>query len=177
MTFGSVILQFKRELEKHGRVEAHGQWKIIGCTDHDIAAVMQAQNIKFLPSLYREFLISMGNSAGNAFRGSDYQYAYLLRAKDDANYLLRMMRLSLELPPDAFVFMVHQGYIFYFFLTASQHDDPAVFAFHEDRDEFFEVFSSFSSFLFNSLDSVIIPTPPALSPLHGEGEKTAHKSS
>lgn len=103
---------------------------IIGCSEVEIASLEQQQGV-VLPSAYRFFLKTMGHKAGSFLQGTDWDYKYLKTLREDAEYLLSSSKSSFQLPSDAFVFTMHQGYSFLFFQTGD--DDPPVMLYVEEE--------------------------------------------
>ena len=85
-----------------------------------------------LPEVYKEFLRLMGKGAGNYMRGSSVFYDELLSLRDGANRLVEENDLP-PLPPDAFVFWMHQGYQAAYF-NLHDGDDPPVYYFTEGKE-------------------------------------------
>jgi len=88
-----------------------------------------------LPATYKEFLLLIGQSAGFYLVGSsifknrldDREYPLEKSAKE----LLQENNHSFSLPETAYVFWMHQGYQFAFFLLNEGSDDPTVFYYNE----------------------------------------------
>lgn len=107
-----------------------------GCSGAEIEIIKQAQKVERLPEIYIQFLLTMGKTAGGiVFRGSDYSYQYLLNLKRWAMELIEENDVSIQLPNDAFIFFMHQGYNFHFFHT-NLGDDPSVYYFHDGERDF-----------------------------------------
>jgi hypothetical protein len=92
------------------------------CDEWQVQDAEQQLRVK-LPPAYKAFLLIAGQGFG-PFEGSHYAF------EDDLAELQRVGRRILqrdqaELPPDAFVFFVHQGFVVRFFLL-DEDDDPAV---------------------------------------------------
>ena len=115
-----------------------------GCSDAEIEA-LEAELGIVLPRAYREFLLTMGRSAGDFFCGTDFLYADL-PLREYADELLSEGDVPLALHPADFVFAMHQGYTFLFFRCGIS-DDPPVFLYEEDRTSFERVADSFSAWL------------------------------
>jgi hypothetical protein len=78
--------------------------------------------------------------------GTDFFYESVFSLRDAAAELLREVRSPLELPRDAIVCMMHQGYQFAFIL-ASTDDDPAVEYYLEGDEKFSELYAHYSQYL------------------------------
>ena len=103
--------------------------KIIPCTEDEIRMLEQQTGLP-LPGAYKEFLLWMGHGAGGFLRGSDCFYEHLLRLRAGAMELLWENGYTEPLPGDAFVFYMHQGYLFYF-VRVGEGDDPQVYFYSE----------------------------------------------
>lgn len=109
--------------------------EIVGCTEAEIETLMTDQGITFLPELYRQFLLILGKQSGLLFQGTDAQYKYLMGMKEAAVELLQENGNPFDLPSDAFVFRMHQGYEFLYFLTADKHENPPIYRYLEMEDQ------------------------------------------
>lgn len=101
-----------------------------------------------LPPAYKAFLAVAGNGCA-ALEGSHYA------VEDDLAGLQRsgqriMKRDRENLPGDAFVFLVHQGYAFNFFL-AQDGEDPPVYEYVEGMPPVRRVAARFTEWLGNEL--------------------------
>lgn len=83
------------------------------CTGADIREI-ETKTKFMLPDEYKKFLLAMGREAGWFLRGSSCLYPNMIGLNEAANHLLAENNLP-PLPPDAFVFWMHQGYMFAFF--------------------------------------------------------------
>jgi len=108
---------------KEGRAEKES---IIGCTPNEILEIEASQDVK-LPSSYKEFLSKMGKRAGYLSVGTTIFYPGILRLKIFMTELLEEYdSVAFRLPPNAFVFKSHQGYMYSYFICNST-DDPIVY--------------------------------------------------
>jgi hypothetical protein len=101
--------------------------KISGCSDDEIKALMKAQGVERLPQTYVEIMQQVG------------KVHLIVASWDDAVKLKQHLIRSLEetpytLPQDAFVFKEHQGYLWWFFLTDNEDEDPPVYIYVEEQD-------------------------------------------
>lgn len=88
-------------------------------------------NIIF-PLAYTEFLLNMGLKAGDIFSGSDYNFTHLQELQKEGKQIY-LRRMSVELPKEYFIILVHQGYSFYAF-NLLEGNNPPVYLF-VDGDE------------------------------------------
>jgi hypothetical protein len=74
----------------------------------------------------------MGHSTGRLFPGSQWKYKNIIRLQTGAKEILERNSFPEQLPDDAFIFWMHQGYQF-MFLRLSEGDNPPVYYYHEGR--------------------------------------------
>lgn len=119
-----------------------------GCTEEEVRLL--EHNFRcVLPASYREFLVWMGHGTGDFLVGSKCFFANLVPLQKSAARLLKDNNFTSELPKDAFVFWMHQGYQFLFFCL-SEGDDPPVHYYNENdhHTEFgWNTYPHFSEFL------------------------------
>lgn len=125
----------------------------IPCTLEEIEGI--EQNIKhLLPGTYREFLLWMGRSGGGFLRGSDCFYKHLGDIQIWARELLEEDHFPGEIPENAFVFFMHQGYQFNFF-SLNEGDNPPIYYYLEEsptRTSFLQIYPHFSDFLLTEMN-------------------------
>jgi SMI1 / KNR4 family (SUKH-1) len=124
-----------------------------GCSEQEIAALEERLRRVF-PAAYREFLLWTGRAAGDFWAGSHAFYSDLPDIQQWAVDLLRENSFPAELPPDALVFFMHQGYQFLFVRT-SEGDDPPVYYYNETQpaQTFVRRAEHFSQFLEHALQT------------------------
>lgn len=128
--------------------------EIQGFTASEVEQCEQALGSK-LPNQYREFLLAIGHDAGLLFQGTDILFRNvddLLELRKEAEDLLAENEETFILPTDAFVFSMHQGYEFNFFVI-SEGNDPPVYQYVEGDGPPVLVWDSFSAFLRKSINS------------------------
>lgn len=120
--------------------------KMVGCTEMEIHRLEKRfvigawkENMRFPPA-YKEFLLWMGKHGGGFMKGTDCFYTSLGKNNDYAQELLEENKFPQKLPYDAFVFSMHQGYIFHFFRTVffrkeEERNDPPVYVYVEGQKE------------------------------------------
>ena len=123
-----------------------------GCNPNMIDEIMLRQGVEFLPRIYKEFLEEMGGNAGQLFLGSDYDCYAVYNLKASHIEDIKRLDLSFRIPEDAFIFLSHQGYVFYYFHTADKDENPPVFMQHENDDASVKVAESLSQFFEESID-------------------------
>jgi hypothetical protein len=123
------------------------------CSQEEVQALEQFIG-RPLPLAYREFLLLMGKGMDEFLRGSEIFYPTMYELQQDAVELLKEDDFPEQLPRDAFVFFMHEGYQFNFFHT-SEGDDPPVYRFYEGKDpnSFRLIYPHFTSFLVRELQN------------------------
>ncbi|MBN2294814.1 MAG: SMI1/KNR4 family protein [Pirellulales bacterium] len=86
-----------------------------------------------IPAAYRAYLNIAGAEPPPKLVGSDCHDHYLFNLHEWANELLKESGDPFRLPDDAIVFLMHQGYQFFYFRADGVNDDPAVYYYFEDR--------------------------------------------
>lgn len=121
---------------------ASNEMDLIPCTPEEVNSLQTYFNISF-PKVYVDFLLLMGKEAGAYMRGTDAFYKELLPLMTYAKETLEEAQLA-PLPQNAFVFWMHQGYIYAYF-TTDGGDNPPVTVLYESGevikcDSLFEFF-------------------------------------
>lgn len=106
---------------------------VFPCTAQEVNDLEATIGLK-LPLAYKEFLLWAGHGAGRLMIGSQFYYDDLLAIQEIAAEMLEEDKSPEILPKDAFVFWMHQGYMFSFFRT-SEGDDPPVHHYCEGENE------------------------------------------
>lgn len=110
------------------RIERH-QRKLITFVGYRESEVAEAEAWLGgrLPDVFRTYLLRMGQSPGELFRGSDLtKLSDLEPARADALELMAEADPSSSLPSDAAVFLWHQGYTFSYLQAGGGFDGPVV---------------------------------------------------
>lgn len=118
------------ELVELGLKELAESHVVVGCSPDEICEIEEAFSVR-LPRAYRFFLEKAGRNAGPFWRGEDYSYPRLMEFRHYAEELLTENNEPFRLQPGDFVCLMHQGYQFAFFATATGHDDPPVYYYQE----------------------------------------------
>lgn len=119
--------------------------EIKGCSEAEVIKLEKSIG-SCLPKKYREFLLGAGYKAGKLFQGTDIFFNNLKDIKETAIDLLIENDEAFSLPEDSFVFSMHQGYEFKFFLL-SEGDDPPIYQYVEGDGDPKLTWEKFSSFL------------------------------
>ncbi|MFJ6267092.1 SMI1/KNR4 family protein [Lysinibacillus xylanilyticus] len=119
------------------------------CSKDDLSKLVKLSSPRTLPKTYLDFM----NKAGNGIEflvGTDYSMKYIFDLKEWAIELLEENNFIKKLTDNQFIFMMHQGYIFWFF-NLNDGDDPAVYYYDEsvELDDFNKVSDTLSDFLFS----------------------------
>jgi hypothetical protein len=146
--FGEAL---KQKLISLGLV---GHLSFEGCSADEIQELMKAQNTKYLPQVYIEFLETMGKKHGNFLFGLR-TYPAIKSIKDRAKSIIDRFNedssKTFQLPDDAFVFIESDGFAFCYFHTDSQEIDPPVFCFLDEPEIERPQYKSLSDFFDNSI--------------------------
>src|ERR1051326_8785008 len=95
--------------------------QLVPCSEEEVHA-LENQLGRALPAAYREVRLLMGQRTGGLLGGTSWLYEDLEFIQDDALDLMRRDRFPVLLPPDAFVFLMHEGYQFAFFRLTEGDD-------------------------------------------------------
>lgn len=122
------------------------------CSKDDISKLVKLSPIQTLPKVYLDFM----NKAGNGIEflvGTDYSMKYIFDLKEWAIELLEENNFIKKLTDNQFIFMMHQGYMFWFF-NLNDGDDPTVYCYNEsvELDDFNKVSDTLSDFLISLYD-------------------------
>lgn len=131
------------------------------CADKDIAILEDIQGLK-LPVSYKQFLAVAGRGADRYMTGSDWEYERLDVINKEAVPLLAFHGFK-ALPDNAFVFWMHQGYQFAFFVC-NENDDPTVFYYNETagQTDFVQTYDRLSHYLYDELVLASLEIPGSL---------------
>lgn len=112
----------------HARYAKLGRAPTRGCTIEQLHQV--EQDIGFpLPQAYREFLLWVGEDAGDLFGDlEDYAYHMVPAFQGLARMLVQRSEFPVPLPEDAIVFFVYDSCQFEY-IRAYEGDDPMVYFF------------------------------------------------
>ncbi|WP_235617219.1 SMI1/KNR4 family protein [Lysinibacillus mangiferihumi] len=117
------------------------------CSKDDISKLVKLSPTRTLPKTYLDFM----NKAGNGIEflvGTNYCMKYIFNLKEWAFELLEENNFIKKLTDNQFIFMMHQGYMFWFF-NLNDGDDPAVYFYDEsvELDDFNKISDTLSDFL------------------------------
>jgi SMI1-KNR4 cell-wall len=124
--------------------------EIVGCSISDIQELKTLITGE-LPYQYVEFLRAVGKHAGLFFRGTRIYFPEIFSLRSAANNLLIESQVDFNLPPLAFVFCMHQGYEFDYFILGSS-DDPEVYRYTEGNLAPEKIFDCFSEYFVAAVD-------------------------
>jgi len=122
------------------------------CSKDDLSKLVKLSPTRTLPKTYLDFM----NKAGNGIEflvGTNYSMKYIFDLKEWAIELLEENNFTKKLTDNQFIFMMHQGYMFWFFYV-NDEDDPAVYCYDEsvELDDFNKVSDTLSDFLISLSD-------------------------
>lgn len=107
-------------------IEQHYQrlTTFVGYPEAEVTAAEVRLGVRF-PDVFRQYLLDMGRSPGDLFRGSNLAGpAEFEPFRADALALLAETDPALTLPPEAVVFLSHQGYTFVYLPAVGGFDAP-----------------------------------------------------
>ncbi len=140
---------FESALAKLSRAAVQWEHPLRGCTNDEIVQLERLFDSS-LPETYRAFRSALGKSSGEFLRGSDFLLKHLSRdLKRGAQEMLEDEGEP-QLPPHAFVFLMHQGYQFFYF-HCGVDPDPPVYYFRE-REGTRKVAESFTQWFATMVD-------------------------
>jgi hypothetical protein len=140
MIFGN---KFRKKLIELG----YDAQSITGCDETEIEQIRVAQGVNKLPDIYKQYLLTAGQNTGGLYEGTDVTYKFVVNLKKWAKRLLIENGEEFVLPDDAFVFLMHHGYQFMYFLTDNTDEDPPVYHYIEGGDKIDKVYEHLSYFL------------------------------
>jgi len=100
-----------------------------------------------LPPSYRAYLSIAGISPPPNLVGSDCYGHYLPQLYEWAVELLAECKYPFTLPENAVVFLVHQGYQFFYFIADGSDSDPAVYYYFEGNTSAERAYESFTDWV------------------------------
>jgi hypothetical protein len=118
---------------------------VVGCTSDEIHEIEDRLG-QGVPELYRRFMLVAGRRTGPALSGTDCTYPTVLELREWAEELLDECQTAYRLPPDLFVFSMHQGYEF-LAMNLGGSDDPPVLQYVEGEERPMQQWSTFSGYL------------------------------
>lgn len=100
-----------------------------------------------IPRTYHAYLAIAGLSPPPELIGSDCHGHYLYDLREWAIDLLKESGEPFSLPDNAIVFLMHQGYQFFFFHADGINDDPPVYYYFENRASVERPYERFSDWV------------------------------
>jgi hypothetical protein len=148
MTYSNFSKEMQLLVKRLNELGVVSPENLIGCSPAEIERIKETCK-SHLPSSYLEFLTIMGRGAGRYFRGTDMYFPVIIKLQEWAIEIVAENPNKFQLPNDAFVFSMHQGYQFMYFRT-NGGDDPKVYYYMEGRDQAECITDSFSAYLLQS---------------------------
>lgn len=108
----SYLTEIVEPLMARGYVDEN---TVRGCSDEEVESLMSAQGVATLPARYVEFLKFGGKNPYWLSQDAEWDYGWLLEAKEIAREIVVDYDTDFAPFEDAFVFQTHQGYMFYYF--------------------------------------------------------------
>ena len=112
------------------------------CSADEVERLQNESGVK-LPAAYKAYLLIAGQAPPSAWVGSDCACRHLPSLRTAAERILRESGRP-PLPTEAFVFLMHQGYQFFYFVADGRSDDPAIFYYLEGEPTVVRKFDRFS---------------------------------
>jgi SMI1 / KNR4 family (SUKH-1) len=117
-----------------------------GFSEQEIARAEKQLGVRF-PTMFRAYLLMLGQARGQLLCDSKVAGVENFEEfRDDAIQLMSEAGLKESLPPNAVVFLFHQGYSFAY-LVAEQTFDTPIYYFAEGDQKLAQIASSFAGFL------------------------------
>lgn len=123
-------LDNKKTIEEVIKILIDCKNTLVPCSMSEVIELEKAYQIT-LPDIYKKFLLSMGKDAGKYMLGNSCFYNEIYDLQQGAREIIVDNGLP-ELPVNSFVFWIHQGYQFAFFLVG-ESQNPPVYYFSEGQ--------------------------------------------
>lgn len=129
--------------------------EIIGCTEDEVLLIEEKILYK-LPKIYKDFLYTFGHGVGKFYRGTDMFYGTIFEIQEWVLELLKKDDTICCLEKNYFVFSMHQGCHFNYFIIEDSILDPAVYSYSEGEKYPKKIYNSFSEFLEISVNHYLV---------------------
>ena len=116
------------------------------CTEQEVTELEEAVDLS-LPVAFRAYLLHSGKVPDAMFTGSSCSYGDLFKLREGAEELLEDNNQPFKLPERAFVFWMHQGYQFAYFVADGKSDNPTVHYYLEGNEKAQQVAESFTQWV------------------------------
>lgn len=140
--------EYIEEIDKIVNVIIGKGMSVIGCTEEQIT--MLEMKYGTLPYFYKVFLRRMGMSAGNFKKGTCFFYNELQDINEETHLLMLENDI---LPPNMFVFLMHQGYTSLLFLDVI-NINPAVYCYTE-AENIADINMTFSQYMMAEINAYL----------------------
>ena len=112
----------------------------------EVEALERKLGVAF-PAAYKAFLLILGRDGGPDFVGSDCTIGHVPKLREGAEELLQSCGSPFRLPESVVVFLMHQGYVFAYFIADGRSEDPPVFFYLEGDSAPVQKAETFSAWL------------------------------
>jgi len=172
LDFGEALKEKLQELMRpkgyYLGMEKYYPFPITGCTDLEINQIMEKQNVKWLPFVYKSYLSAVGYWPGDMYIGYDIAYGYMMRYSF-LNALNKSLKFEEQeiINESVFVFMNRQSAHHWFF-KLDEGDDPPVYEYAENIRE---INSRFENGFIKTVDSLSLVLTEFIAERESEDER------
>lgn len=132
-------------IQDANKISGQSIWQYNPCTSNEIARLENNLQMQ-LPEAYKEFLAWIGKGSKIFLYWTIWSYKSLLNLQTYAKELLEENNMLQHFPSSGFIFLMDQGYEFYF-LDIKEGDNPPIYHYRECSSSFETEFCSFSEFV------------------------------
>lgn len=133
-----IILELKKQYSSHG------------CSIELLNKSQEEQGVNYLPPSYSKFMLSFGDLF-DILLGFSCNCGFLEESNHKQDLMDALQEKGLSLPTDAFVFFSHEGYVWHFFRTKENVENPPVYSYSEAELGIRMIAGSFTQLLRMSL--------------------------
>lgn len=126
-----------------------------GITEKQILILRRSQCVQYLPSLYKDFLIELGQDTGKFLQNWYVTYSWILTAKQE---IISRYFNKFKVEKEIFVFASSDRKFtnFLYFETDEKINDPVVYIYNSAASEISLYFDNLSSFYIHELEKLDI---------------------
>jgi hypothetical protein len=133
--------------------QEHPGYVLEPCSQAEIKKYEEMLDCKF-PNAYKEFLEWMGKDTGGFMCYYFFRLSGLPRNKEDALELMHEDEYKEEFPEDAIVFAWGSDAFDFFFIRASEGDDPPIHHYWQGKGVRWNAFSNIEEFVITYISSL-----------------------